>query len=238
MFYSAAITFKHVSFPAGSYGKPWRAIPTQVMQICCHGNVRSVSRSFPPNSWHLLYLNQQDIPTSSLQDILPLSLSLFLSFSFPSFFPLALPLFLLLSLCLSLSLSLPFSLSPSVFSAQTREKLQEADQAMRKAQNASGLKRCSSIPGAIPQISRSRQTPRLGEYGREHPNSCGKSRAAACARKCVLQAKWWASPTSLFSSRCSPAAAKLEWAISVVKGFGNGWALWGGSAMHCTLPSW
>ena len=117
----------------------------------------------------------------ALSKTFSLSLSLFLSFSFPSFVPLALPLFLLLSLSVSLSLSsflaLPFCLqcADKGKAARSRSGDEKSPECFRqKSVWKRCLKRCSSIPGAIPQISRSRQTPRLGEYGREHPKQLRK----------------------------------------------------------------
>ena len=76
------------------------------------------------------------------------------------------------------------------------------------------LKRCSSIPGATPQITRSRQSPRLERRRQLLPDfevrpfkpSGGPHR------------HHYLVPASL------PAVAKLEWAISVVRGVQNGFA--------------
>ena len=118
------------------------------------------------NFRHLLYLNQQDIPTRSLQD-LSLSLSFYLSiYLFPS---------LRLSRSPSLSPSLPLSLflsrSPLLSSVcrqgkSCKKQIRRCVKTRVPRQQSfceRCLKRCSLIPGAIPRISRSRQTPRLGE---------------------------------------------------------------------------
>ena len=86
--YSAAITFKHVWFPVGSDRGPWRAIPTWVVQTCCHGILHALTRGFgaklltPAASQPSRHTD-----TLSLQDIL--SLSIFLSLPFPRSLPLS-----------------------------------------------------------------------------------------------------------------------------------------------------
>ena len=162
-----------------------------------------------------------------------LSLSFYLSLSLP--FSLSLSLSFSFSLSVSLSLSLFLSRSPLLSSVRRQGK--SCKKQIRRWEKPRMLPAWSDAVRYLERYPKSAEVdrpPDLESMAESIQNSCGKSRAAACARKCVLQAKWWASPTSLFSSRCSPAAAKLEWAISVVKGFGNGWALWGGKchALH------
>ena len=180
-----------------------------VMVICVH-----FPEVLEQNFWHLLYLNQQDTPTRSLQDIflsLSLSLSLYLSiYPFPSL-PLSRSPSFSPSPSPSPSPSLPLSLSlslcrPPLLSSVCRQGKSCKKQIRRWVKTRMPpakklwercLKRRSSISGATPQISRSRQTPRLGEKTaaasrlwrawQKASNSCGKSRASACARKRVLQ---------------------------------------------------
>ena len=133
MLYSAAVTSKNVRFPVGSDREPWRAIPPQVMEICCHGKRRAISRGFgaklptpavsqPARHTHTLSPRHSLSlsPSLSLLSLsLLLSLSIYLSISlFPSLppFPPSLPLSFSFSLSLSPSFSpsLLLSFSPSL----------------------------------------------------------------------------------------------------------------------------
>ena len=120
---------------------------------------------------HTHELSPRHSPSLSLSFYLSLSLLLSLSLSLSFSFSLS------LSLSLSSFLALPFCLQcadkgKAARSRSGDEKSPECFQ--QKSVWKRCLKRCSSIPGAIPQISRSRQTPRLGEYGREHPKQLRK----------------------------------------------------------------
>ena len=141
------------------------------MQTCCHGNMHALSRGFGAK---LLTpaASQPARHTDTLSPRHSLSLPLYLSISpFPSLPP-SLPLSRSPSLSPSLSLSLfPFVALPFCLqcadkgkAARSRSGDEKSPECFRqKSVWKRCLKRCSSIPGAIPQISRSRQTPRLGE---------------------------------------------------------------------------
>ena len=137
MLYSAAVTSKNVRFPVGSDREPWRAIPPQVMEICCHGKRRAISRGFgaklptpavsqPARHTHTLSPRHSlslSLPLSlsslSLSPSLSFYLSFYLSFSLPPSLPSLSPALLLflpisLSFLLSFSPSLLLSFSPSL----------------------------------------------------------------------------------------------------------------------------
>ena len=171
------------------------------MQTCCHGNMHAFSRGFGAK---LLTptASQPARHTDTLSPRHSLSLSLFLYLSI-SPFP-SLPPSLSLSLSVSLSLSLSLCRSP-LLSSVCRQGKSCKKQIRRWVKTR--MPPAKMFLGTIPQISRSRQTPRLGEKTaaasrlwrawQKASNSCGESRAAASARKCVLQAMWRASPTSV-----------------------------------------
>ena len=171
----------------GSDRGPWRAIPTWVMQTCCHGILHALTRGFGAK----LLTPAASQPPRHTDTLSPRhSLSLYLSIS-------------------------PFPSLPPSLSLRQGKMLQEAGQAMSKDQNASGKKVFgndawsdavrylerypkSAEVDRPPDLERRRQLlPDFEEHGRKHPTAAEKVEAAACARKCVLQAKWRASPTSL-----------------------------------------
>ena len=106
------------------------------------------------------------------------------------------------------------------------------------------LKRCSLIPGAIPQTSRSRQTPRLGEktaaasglwraWQKASKTASGKEGQELVLASASFKLSGGLHRHHSFVPASRPAATKLQWAISIVREIEHGWKLWGGLCPAC-----